>query len=123
MTCEQGLLRLLWGGGGGEVGVLRHCHLLLKNKRHLAKLYFIKDCYAYPQYVALFLKVNKFSGKSRKFFLPVLCMPEAHNSGGSKIIFLWLLIKRGKWVLDIHLSSHEILNALIIPNTLNFNEL
>ena len=23
MTCEQGLLRLLWGGGG-EVGVLRH---------------------------------------------------------------------------------------------------
>ena len=63
------------------------------------------------------------SGESRKFFLPVLCMPEAHNSGGSKIIFLWLLIKRGKWVLDIHLSSHEILNALIIPNTLNFNEL
>ena len=63
------------------------------------------------------------SGESRKFFLPVLCMPEAHNSGGSKIIFLWLLIKRGKWVLDIHLSSHEILNALIILNTLNFNEL
>ena len=24
MTCEQGLLRLLWGGGGAEVGVLRH---------------------------------------------------------------------------------------------------
>ena len=24
MTCEQGLLRLLWGGGP-EVGVLRHC--------------------------------------------------------------------------------------------------
>ena len=42
------------------------------------------------------------SGESRKFFLPVLCMPEAHNSGGSKIIFLWLLIKKGKWVLDIH---------------------
>ena len=63
------------------------------------------------------------SGESRKFFLPVLCMPEAHNSGGSKIILLWLLIKRGKWVLDIHLSNHEILNALIIPNTLNFNEL
>ena len=42
------------------------------------------------------------SGESRKFFLPVLCMPEAHNSGGSKIIFLWLRIKKGKWVLDIH---------------------
>ena len=42
------------------------------------------------------------SGESRKFFLPVLCMPEAHNSSGSKIIFLWLLIKKGKWVLDIH---------------------
>ena len=41
------------------------------------------------------------SGESRKFFLPVLCMPEAHNSGGSKILFLWLLIKKGKWVLDI----------------------
>ena len=27
MTCAQGLLRLLWGGGGGgpEVGVLRDC--------------------------------------------------------------------------------------------------
>ena len=25
MTCKQGLLRLLWGGGGPEVGVLRHC--------------------------------------------------------------------------------------------------
>ena len=24
MTCAQGLLRLLWGGGG-EVGVLRDC--------------------------------------------------------------------------------------------------
>ena len=23
MTCAQGLLRLLWGGGGAEVGVLR----------------------------------------------------------------------------------------------------
>ena len=67
--------------------------------------------------------IVKTSGESRKFLLPVLCMPEAHNSGGSKIIFLWLLIKRGKWVLDIHLFSHEILNALVIPNTLNFNEL
>ena len=71
----------------------------------------------------MFVVLKLHSGESRKFFLPVLCMPEAHNSGGSKIIFLWLLIKRGKWVLDIHLSSHEILNALIIPNTLNFNEL
>ena len=25
MTCAQGLLRLLWGGGGPEVGVLRDC--------------------------------------------------------------------------------------------------
>ena len=28
MTCAQGLLRLLWGGGP-EVGVLRDCELLL----------------------------------------------------------------------------------------------
>ena len=77
----------------------------------------LKVVYSYSKLVYSVVKVEIFlTGR-------LLCMPEAHNSGGSKIIFLWLLIKRGKWVLDIHLSSHEILNALIIPNTLNFNEL
>ena len=32
-------------------------------------------------------------------------------------------MKRGKWVLGIHLSSHKLLNALIIPKTWNVNEL
>ena len=64
------------------------------------------------------------SGESRKFFLPVL-RQKPRTAVKVKKIFVVADKKRqmSKWVLDIYLSSHKILNALTTPKTLNFNEL
>ena len=62
------------------------------------------------------------SGESRKFFLPLL-RQKPRTVAKVKKNFVVADKKKPISLLGIHLSSHKILNAIIIPKTLNFNEL